>query len=58
MTLKCDCGNQFIFSVGEQKYFADRGFRRPKRCESCHIRREFGPEAATLLEEINDEKEC
>ena len=59
ITLKCDdCGNQFIFSVGEQKYFADRGFRRPKRCESCHIRREFGPEAATLLEEIDDEKEC
>lgn len=59
ITLEChDCGNQFIFSVGGQKYFADRGFRPPKRCESCHIRREFGPETPTLLEEIDDEKEC
>jgi Probable zinc-ribbon domain len=57
--LQCgDCGNQFIFSVARQKHFADRGFRRPKRCEPCQIRREFGPEAASLLEEIDDEKEC
>ena len=58
ITLKCgDCGKRFIFSVGEQKHFADRRFREPKRCESCRIRREFGPEAAAVLEEIDEEDE-
>ena len=58
ITLKCgDCGKRFIFSVGEQKHFADRGFREPKRCESCRIRREFGPEAAAVLEEMDEEDE-
>jgi Probable zinc-ribbon domain len=56
ITLKCgDCGKRFIFSVGEQKHFADRGFHQPKRCASCRIRREFGPEAAALLDEIDQE---
>jgi hypothetical protein len=52
-----DCGKRFIFSVGEQKHFADRGFRQPKRCESCRIQREFGPQAAGLLDEIDEEDE-
>jgi len=58
ITLKCsDCGKRFIFSVGEQKHFADRGFREPKRCESCRLRREFGREAAAVLDEIDEEDE-
>ncbi len=33
-TLTCEeCGNPFIFSVGEQEFFASRGFTNvPKRC--------------------------
>ncbi len=36
-TLVCvDCGAEFIFSVGEQEFFASRGFvNDPKRCQSC-----------------------
>jgi CxxC-x17-CxxC domain-containing protein len=35
--LKClDCGTEFVFTAGEQAFFADKGFRHePKRCKSC-----------------------
>ena len=33
----CDCGEEFVFTVQAQEYFADRGFKDdPKRCKSCH----------------------
>ena len=40
-TLKCvDCGTDFVFSAGEQLFFADKNFRNePKRCKSCKQRR-------------------
>lgn len=40
-TFKCiACGNDFVFSVGEQQFFADRGFvNDPKRCGSCRKHR-------------------
>jgi hypothetical protein len=58
ITLKCgDCGKPFILSVGKQKHFADRGFRQPKRCESCRIRREFGRQSAAVLQELEEEED-
>ena len=35
--LRCiDCGEEFIFSAGEQLFFADKGLRNdPKRCKPC-----------------------
>jgi CxxC-x17-CxxC domain-containing protein len=35
--LKCvDCGTEFVFSAGEQLFFADKNFRNePKRCKPC-----------------------
>jgi CxxC-x17-CxxC domain-containing protein len=35
--LKCaDCGAEFIFTAGEQMFFADKGFKNePKRCKAC-----------------------
>lgn len=31
-----DCGNQFVFSVREQQFFAERGFANmPVRCLDC-----------------------
>ncbi len=40
-TLTCiDCGTDFIFSAGEQLFFADKNFRNePKRCKPCKQRR-------------------
>ncbi len=44
--LKCvDCGNDFVFTAGEQLFFHDKQFRNePKRCKSCKGKRvaEFG----------------
>ncbi|MCC8111539.1 MAG: zinc-ribbon domain containing protein [Ruminococcus sp.] len=36
-TLVCkDCGAEFIFTAGEQEFYAERGFENePKRCKSC-----------------------
>jgi CxxC-x17-CxxC domain-containing protein len=36
-TLTCrDCGAEFAFTVGEQEFFAQRGFEHePTRCPSC-----------------------
>lgn len=36
ITIKCqDCGNEFVFSVAEQKFYKEKGFVQPKRCKSC-----------------------
>jgi CxxC-x17-CxxC domain-containing protein len=39
--LKCvDCGTDFVFTAGEQIFYADKGFRNePKRCKNCKSQR-------------------
>jgi CxxC-x17-CxxC domain-containing protein len=39
--LKCvDCGAEFVFTAGEQLFYADKGFKNePKRCRSCKAKR-------------------
>ena len=36
-TLICkDCGNEFVFTTGEQEFYAEKGFvNEPQRCKSC-----------------------
>ena len=36
-TLKCeDCGQDFVFTVGEQEFYAEKGLvNKPKRCPEC-----------------------
>ena len=31
----CDCGESFVWTAGEQRYYYDRGLTEPKRCKSC-----------------------
>ncbi len=39
-TLLCvDCGTQFLFSMGEQRYFTSKGLSTPKRCPQCRRKR-------------------
>jgi CxxC-x17-CxxC domain-containing protein len=40
-TLKCvDCGEDFIFTAGEQLFFHDKQFKNePKRCKACKGKR-------------------
>jgi len=42
--LKCvECGSEFVFTAGEQSFFADKGFRHePKRCKNCKSTRTGG----------------
>ena len=42
--LKCaDCGAEFVFTAGEQMFFADKGFKNePKRCKACKTNRAQG----------------
>jgi CxxC-x17-CxxC domain-containing protein len=39
--LKCvECGAEFVFTAGEQMFFADKGFKNePKRCKPCKTKR-------------------
>ena len=39
--LKCsECGAEFVFTGGEQMFFADKGFKNePKRCKGCKAKR-------------------
>ncbi len=36
-TLVCkDCGAEFVFTVGEQQFYAEKGFtNEPQRCPDC-----------------------
>lgn len=40
-TLVCkDCGKEFVFSAGEQEFYAEKGFQNePIRCKDCRIAR-------------------
>ena len=44
-TLNCvDCGDPFIWTAGEQLFFADKNFKNePKRCKSCKAKRAARP---------------
>jgi CxxC-x17-CxxC domain-containing protein len=43
--LKCsECGAEFVFTAGEQMFFAEKGFRNePKRCKGCKAKRAQSP---------------
>lgn len=43
-TLTCrDCGASFVFTVGEQEFFAQKGFlNEPSRCPDCRAQRRGG----------------
>ncbi len=39
-TILCvECGDQFIFTAGEQSYYYQKGLAVPKRCHSCRMYR-------------------
>ncbi len=39
--LKCvECGEEFVFTAGEQLFYAEKGFKNePKRCRKCKTKR-------------------
>ena len=40
-TLQCkDCGEDFVFTAGEQEFYAEKGFQNePSRCKDCRVNR-------------------
>ena len=61
-TLKCvDCGNDFVFTAGEQLFFHDKQFKNdPKRCKNCKAKRASGgggsrPETRTVCSQCGAE---
>jgi len=40
-TIVCkDCGTEFVFTAGEQEFYAEKGFQNePVRCKECRIAR-------------------
>ena len=40
-TLVCkECGNEFVFTAGEQEFYAEKGFQNePQRCKDCRMAR-------------------
>ena len=35
-----ECGNEFVFTAGEQEFFAEKGFvNEPQRCKDCRVAR-------------------
>jgi CxxC-x17-CxxC domain-containing protein len=45
-TLICrECGNPFVFTAGEQAFYAERGFVEPSRCPTCRANRRAGRQA-------------
>ena len=43
-TLVCkDCGKDFIFTAGEQEFYAEKGFEhKPVRCRNCRDKKKHG----------------
>jgi len=36
LLLTCsDCGQEFVFTAGEQQFFEQRGYSSPRRCKPC-----------------------
>lgn len=51
-TLICkDCGKEFIFTAGEQEFYAQKGFQNePQRCKPCRdARRSSGKTMYTAI---------
>ena len=57
-TLVCkECGNEFVFTAGEQEFYAEHGFQNePQRCKSCRDARcaNCGGEAKVPFEPKTD----
>jgi CxxC-x17-CxxC domain-containing protein len=40
-----DCGNEFVFTSGEQEFYAARAFSEPTRCPECRSARKASRDA-------------
>jgi len=60
-TLRCvDCGTEFVWTSGEQSFFADKNFKNePKRCKTCKAKRASRPATgAPARERVETQATC
>ena len=50
-TLVCkECGKEFVFTAGEQEFYAERGFQNePQRCKACRDTRKAAARCVRCL---------
>lgn len=50
-TLICkDCGKEFIFTAGEQEFYAEKGFENePVRCKECRAAKKAAIKASRVM---------
>lgn len=39
-----DCNDTFVFTAGEQKFYASKNFSRPRRCQPCRTKKKMAKE--------------
>lgn len=53
LELTCsDCRNVFVFTVGEQQFYQDRGLAQPKRCPTCRLARKNMPRTGRPVQRV------
>ena len=62
-TLVCkECGKEFVFTAGEQQFYAEHGFENePRKCKECRDRRKSENRANRVMYDAvcaNCGKEC
>ena len=55
-TLVCrDCGKEFVFSAGEQEFYAEKGFQNePTRCRDCRQAHKAARNNGNNVREMHD----
>ena len=58
--LRCvDCGAEFVWTAGEQQFFADKNFKNePKRCKACKGKRASRPAGGGTRERVETVTTC
>lgn len=53
-TIVCkDCGKEFVFTAGEQEFYAEKGFEsEPSRCKDCRTNHKFSRHHKVIMYEI------
>ena len=53
-TLVCkDCGKEFIFTAGEQEFYAEKGFQNePARCKECRTAKKAASKQAREMYDV------
>ncbi len=48
-----DCGEEFVFTAGEQEFYAEKGFQNePQRCRNCRQARKNAGKPAKEAKEL------